>query len=208
LPAFSKTIAVGIALVMLLDRRHREAGNVVRPIGLQGDELDGRAQRREVDRERRRCVLAAERLLELVMAAVDSDAIARDVGRGEERESHDVVPMHMGHQHIVGLRRTRSVARDRLHGELAGARAEIADQIVRPAGLDLDAGRVAAERARLGKAELLLDEGAGGLRRLEIAPGRPDQGDRDLIAHRDRRQRDRQRAAGAPEDDLHPASAK
>src|SRR5690242_21682249 len=78
------------------------------------------------------------------MATVDANAIAANVRRREKREPHDVVPVHVGHEHMVGLRRARAVTRDRTLTERANARAEVAEHVFRGAGLDLDAWTMAA----------------------------------------------------------------
>ena len=61
-------------------------------------------ERGEIDGERRLLLLPAQRRLELRVAAVDEHAVAGDVGRREERQPHDVVPVHVRHEHVVSLR--------------------------------------------------------------------------------------------------------
>lgn len=48
-------------------------------------------------------LLPAQRSLGMGMAAVHNDAVARDINRREKRQPHDVVPMQMGQEHMVGL---------------------------------------------------------------------------------------------------------
>src|SRR5271163_5243719 len=57
LPALGKTIPVGISRVKLFDRGDRETGYFVSVAGLQGDELDARAKRVEIDGKPRSRVL-------------------------------------------------------------------------------------------------------------------------------------------------------
>ena len=127
------------------------------------------AERGELDREAGRGVLSAQRLLELGVAAVDPDPVARREGRHEERKAHDVIPVHVRHQDVVRLRLGRAVLGHRADGEFASAGAEVAEQVLGPARVDLDAGGVAAEGRRLGEAQLLVAEGRRLLRRVEVA---------------------------------------
>src|SRR5262249_62184873 len=78
--------------------------------------------------------------------AVNADAVAGYVRRSEEREPHDVVPVHVRHEDVVGLRRRRAVAGKRFLAEGTHAGAQIAENIFRTTGFDLDAGAVAAIR--------------------------------------------------------------
>ena len=82
--------------------RDRHAGDVVPLAGLEPHELDVGAERVEVDRERRLLLLPAQRRLEMLVAAVDDHAVAGNVGRREERQPHDVVPVHVRQEHVVG----------------------------------------------------------------------------------------------------------
>src|SRR5262249_61168906 len=86
------------------------------------------------------------RFLDPRMTAVNADAVAGYVRRSEEREPHDVVPVHVRHEDVVGLRRRRAVAGKRFLAEGTHAGAQIAENIFRTTGFDLDAGAVAAIR--------------------------------------------------------------
>ena len=59
------------------------------------------------------------------MSAVDAQAIARNVRGREERQPHDVVPVHMGDEDVIRLRRRRTVARKRGLTERTHAAAEV-----------------------------------------------------------------------------------
>lgn len=111
--------------------RLEHAGNgnavdVVAPPRLQQNELDARGQTVERHRERGRRLLPPQGVLELGVTAVDADVVSRNVRRPEKGESHDVVPMHVGHEHVVGARAIRPahVAR----AETAHAASQVKDQ--------------------------------------------------------------------------------
>ena len=109
-------------------------------VRLQPDEFDVGAERREVHRKRGRGLLPPQRRFEHGVAAVDANAVAGHVGGREERQAHDVVPVHMGHEDVIGLRRRRRDARCAALAERSHAAAEVAQDVIRTAGLDLDAG--------------------------------------------------------------------
>ncbi len=109
----------------------------------------------EVHREAGRPVLAPEPRLDALVAAVDDDAVARDVGRHEEREALDVVPVQMRQEDVEDLGHAGLPRGHRGEPELARARAEIAQHVLGAADVDLDARRVAAERVGRGEVELL-----------------------------------------------------
>jgi hypothetical protein len=125
--------------VPLQHRRHFHAGDLVRLVGDEMDELDVGLQEREVHGKRRLILLPPERRLEPRMAAVDAHAVAGNVRGREERQPHDVVPVHVGHEDVIGLRRLRAVPRDRGLPERARAAPQVADDVFRLARLDLDA---------------------------------------------------------------------
>ena len=101
------------------------------------DELDVAPKHREVHRKRRRVLLPPQRRLELLVAAVDAHPVARDVGRREERQAHDVVPVQVRHEDVIGLRRDGAVPRERRLAERPHAAAQVAQHVFRAAGLDL-----------------------------------------------------------------------
>ena len=121
-------------------------------------------QRPELHRKRRRGLLATERQLQFFVTAVDPDAIARNVRRREKGKAHDVVPVHVGHEDVIRLRRRGAMARERLLAERTHARAEVAQHVLGAAGLDLDAGGVPAVAPGDRQSEAV-DEGCPGRRR-------------------------------------------
>ena len=125
------------------------------PARIERNELDGGAKGREIDGKRRRRLLAAQRRFEPRMSAIDVKAVAGDVSGAEKRQSHDVVPVHVGHEDVIRLRRRRVVARERRFAERPHAAAEIAQHVIRSAGLDLDARRMTAVSPADGKVEVL-----------------------------------------------------
>src|SRR5438105_8702442 len=95
LPALGKAKPVGIPGVKLFDRGDGKTGYFVSAVGLQGDELDARAQRVKIDGKPRSRVLGAQRLAEHPVTAVYANPIAWNVSGGEKREPHDVVPVRV-----------------------------------------------------------------------------------------------------------------
>ncbi len=187
--------------------RHRHAGDVVAPARLEVHELDVRAQVREVDGKRRRVLLAAQRGLELRMAAVEANPVARNVGRREERQPHDVIPVQVGDEDVVGLRRSGAVAGERGLPERTQAAAQIAQHVLGAAGFDLDARRVPAVGSGDRKPQPVHIFADFAHRREDAARRAAHRGN-DLLANRRRGERDRQRAARAPEADaLHVVTA-
>ena len=129
------------------------SGELVVAVRLQANEFDARTQCGEVDGERRRRLLPPQRGFEFRVRAVDADAIARPIRRREERESHDVVPVHVGHEDMERLRRGGTVTGDDALAERTHAGSQVAEDEIRTAGDDLDAGTVAAEGAGHGKTQ-------------------------------------------------------
>jgi hypothetical protein len=113
-------IAVRVAAVALELGPHAQAGDLVLALGLEPHELDRGRQAREIDRERRRGVLAAEGFLEVGVAAVDPDVVAGRVNRHEERKAHDVIPVGVRHERVEALAR-RSARGEHLVAEDTGA---------------------------------------------------------------------------------------
>ncbi len=188
---------------MVLDfRRDAAARDVVRLPGHERDELDLAAQHVERHRERRRLLLAAQRGLEVRVAAVDAHAVARQVGRREEREPHDVVPVRVRHEDVVGAGLPGALPQRGL-AERAQAAAHVAEQVFAGAGVDLHARRMPPEGPRRGEVEAV-DVGGDLPGRLEALADGPGQRADQLVADLGGGQRHRQRAAGAPEADAHP----
>src|SRR6266850_5229522 len=70
--------------------------------------------------------------------------VAGHVRGREERETHDVVPMHMGHEDVVGLRRRSPMTRQDGLPEGSHAASEITQDVMRIAGLELDTRRMSS----------------------------------------------------------------
>src|SRR5437762_8513827 len=99
-----EAVTVRTAGVILLYQRHAQPGNLMPFARIQRNELDARTKRRKIDRKRWRRLLSAQRRLEVGMSTVEEQPIAGNVRRPEKRQPHDVVPMHMGHEDVIGLR--------------------------------------------------------------------------------------------------------
>src|SRR6185369_9854057 len=95
--------------------------------GFEPDEFDLRSELVELDRKIRGRMLPAERLLEHLVAAMNADLVARNIGRRKERESHDVIPVHMGHEHVVRARILEASCSDDLVAERPRAGAHVAE---------------------------------------------------------------------------------
>src|SRR5260370_25716137 len=147
LAALGKTVPVGISRVKLFDRSDGKTGYFVSVAGLQGNELDNRAERVEIDGKPRSRVLGAQRLAQHAMAAVYADPITGDVSGGEKREAHDVVPVRVRQKYIESVFAAGTVLPQQPVAEFAHARAKVADHIFVAAGNDLHTAGIAAESA-------------------------------------------------------------
>src|SRR5258706_5295343 len=141
-------------------------------------------------------------MLQHVVAAVDADLRAGDVRGAEEGETHDVVPVHVGHEdvHRGGLAR---LAGEHVHAERPRAAAHVADVVLVAGQLDLHAGRVAAEGVREREVELLGRVGVRFLVARESLARGLHQRLRELVADIGGREVARIRPAGAPEAHAH-----
>ena len=59
-------------------------------------------------RKRRFRLLAPEGPLDVAVTTVNHHPVAGNIDRGKEWKAHDVVPVQMGHEHMVGLRYARA----------------------------------------------------------------------------------------------------
>jgi hypothetical protein len=115
--------------------------------------------------------------------------------------------MHVRHEDVIRLRRCGAVARHRLLSEGSHARAQVAQHVLGPAGLDLDAGGVPAVAAGDRQSEIV-DVGVQLVIRVECPPGSATQRADQLVADAGRCERDRKGTARTPEPDaLHVATA-
>lgn len=145
--------------------------------------------------------LAAERFFQPAVAAVNDDPVAGNVDRREKGDAHQVIPVQMGNEEVIHLWVGDAVTGNLALAEGAGAGADIADEMLRAAGDDLDAGRVAAKRAAHGKRQRF-DEGVEFGLLAETAAIGGQQCAADLGTDVGVRDRGGQGAAGTPENDL------
>ena len=82
--------------------------NVNRFSGRHDVEFDAGGKMIEPHRKRRLRLLPTQREFHVWVAAVNHDPVAGNVNRHEKRQSHDVIPMQMGHEHMVGLWHARA----------------------------------------------------------------------------------------------------
>ena len=134
---------------------------------------------------------------------MDDDTIARYIDRGKEREAHDVVPMQVGHENMVGLRRTGRELPQIVNPQGPSTRTEIQEHMTCSLRLQLHATGVTTIRASDFKRQL------GVNKRLHVLPSI-----QALIYRRIERchhfrasllsgQRDRNRPPGTPKTDFH-----
>ena len=104
---------------------------------------------------------------------------------------------------MIGLRLLGSVRDDGAEREFARAGAQVAQQIVRTAGIHLHAGCIAAESAVFEKFQFAVAKGFRLLRRIEIFSRALNQGVDEFLAHALGALWCGQGAARAPESDFH-----
>jgi hypothetical protein len=126
-------------------------------IRLEGHEFDGGAETIERHRETRRILLSPKGFFEVAVTAVDPNPISRNVGGSKKRKAHDVVPVKVGLEHVIGVRLRWAVARDDTVSESAYAAAEVAQHIIGVAGIQLNARGTAAEGVRDRKIEFAVN---------------------------------------------------
>ena len=196
-----KTESVGVAGVVLQFGCDVEAVDVVGLVRRHQLKLDAGTCLCVVDREVRGLHLLADRLFQLRVAAVHHDAVARDVHGGEIREAHQVIPVQMGNEDVIGLRICHAELRHLGLAERAGAATHVADEMLGAVADDFDARRVAAKGAADGERQGVDELVEGGVILECLSVGR-DQGTDDLLANVAASQCNRQGAACSPENDL------
>src|SRR5215467_7747296 len=102
------------------------SGDVVAPAWLKGDKLYRRRQLVERHRKTGRILLAPQRLLDVLVAAVDPDRVPGNVGRTEEGKPHDVVPVQVRLEHVKRVLLRRPVAAEYVIPESAHPAPEVA----------------------------------------------------------------------------------
>ena len=137
------------------------------------------------------------------MAGVNPDHCLRIEGGREKWEAHDVIPVKVGLEEIVGLAVTARIPAHRIQAELAQPASHVADEVGTIAGFKLDAGRGAAVRRAHREAQFLFDERLGLGFVGEASSGGGDKGAGDLFPDDIGRRRNRQRTPGAPETHEH-----
>ncbi len=141
----------------LLDRADVYAGDLVLGVEIQDMELDIRCHCPQWHRKEGSVLLSDEGLFELVVVTVDVDLVARDIGRGEEREALDVIPVEVGHEEM-DAQPLPGASFHQMLPEVTNPRARVEDDEVGGAGADLDARRVASVARAYVERELALDE--------------------------------------------------
>jgi len=95
--------------------------------------------------------LAAERFFQPAVAAVNDDPVAGNVDRREKGDAHQVIPVQMGNEDVIGLRIRHAELGDLGLAERAGAATHVADEMLGAVADDFDARRVAAKGATDGE---------------------------------------------------------
>src|SRR5258708_1013923 len=170
--------------MVLQNRRHRQAVDLVRAPWFQLDEFNAGSERSKVDREAGIRLLTNENVAHRPVAAVNPDHVAGNIGRREKREPHDVVPMRMRQKYVEPRFLRGTMLRDQRVSELAHPRPEIAQHILVATGFDLDAARIAAVGAANREREFIRDEAVDRLGTVELVPALSDQRVMKLAANR------------------------
>src|SRR5262249_42829523 len=135
----NEPVAVRIARVTLPSAGDLPSGDVVAPAWLKGDELYRRRQLVERHREAGRILLAPGRFLDVLVAAVDPDRVSGNIGRAEEGKTHDMVPVHVRLEHVKRVLLRGAVAAEYMVPESAHPAAEVAQNVLTVAGIELHA---------------------------------------------------------------------
>ena len=126
--------------------------------------------------------LPPEGVLDFGMAAVYDHAVAGYIGGRKEGKTHDVVPVQMGHEDMIGLRRPRPEAFQHRLAKRARPAAEVENHVLGSTGFHLHATGVAAVGA--GNVETQrVDVGFDFVRRREITANAAGERRRQLGAH-------------------------
>ena len=104
-------------------------------------------------RKRRFRLLAPEGPLDVAVTTVNHHPVAGNIDRGKEWKAHDVVPVQMGHEHMVGLRYARAKVVEHGLAKRARTAAQIENDVLGMPGDELHAAGMAAEAAGHIKAE-------------------------------------------------------
>ena len=160
-----EAVAERAAPMPLVDEAHLQSRRLEGLARGVGDELDVGLERVERHRKRDVRLLAAQRVLCILVSGVDDNRRAGLVGRPEEREPHDVVPVQVGQEEMIDARMTLGAAAQGADAELPQAGSHVADDERVFVGLDLDARR----RAAKGPVGREFDVGAGELAGLGFA---------------------------------------
>ncbi len=198
-----EAIAVGVASVSLELWGDLVSGNVGGPSSFQPYEFDIGRQPGEVDRKTGRGLLQPECLLDHIVTAEYANARAGDVGRGEKGKAHDVVPVHVGHDH-VDYNRSGFPCRHDAAAEPSRAAAHVADKELRIPGFDLHARRMPAVSLRDRELEIVFDERPQLVGRIHALGDCQGKCRLDLAADVGRCQCDGDGTACSPESDQHP----
>src|SRR5258708_39040132 len=147
-------------------------------------------------------MLMPDRLLQYLVAAVNADRVAWDIGRGKERKPHDVVPMQVRHEDVVTGLAARSVPGEQMIAELAHPGAQIAQHVFVTTGCDFHTAGVAAVGAADRKRQFAIDKVLNRCRIRQAASAGSEQGIADFCPHRGLPKRSRQLASSTPK--MHP----
>ena len=194
--------AVGVAGVALQMGRDLCAVDVHRLARSHDVEFDLGRKVVEAYRKRRLGLLAAQRELHMRVAAMDHDPVARDIYRGKKRQAHDVVPVQMGHEHMVGLWRAGAKTFEHALTQWTHTGAQVENKVLGAAGIDLHTAGVAAKGPGHIEAQTIHISLHGALR-IEAEPACTPQRGKYPGPNIRRRERYRNRPSRAPEFDLH-----
>ena len=146
------------------------------------DELDVCRHLVERNGKTRWRLLQSIGVLKHIVTTVDANFCAGNVGGTEEREPHDVIPVHVRHKNIYCCG-TSLLARQHMCAKWPRTAPHIADVILVAAQVEFDTGCVSAKCALDRKPELVAGERAGFFGRRKTAARGFEQRLHNLVAN-------------------------
>src|ERR1700758_3563245 len=80
-----------------------QPGELVGAVRLERNELDGRGKLAKIDGKPRSRMLRMQRLAQYIVAAVNPNAVARNISGRKKREAHNVVPVGVRQEYVEAL---------------------------------------------------------------------------------------------------------
>src|SRR6266853_1365193 len=182
-----ESIAIGITGMALKLGRHAPSSDLIASARLEYDEFYRGPEAIKRYGETGRVLLTAKRFLEISVTAVNPNSVSGDVGGGEKRKAHDVVPVKVGLEHVEDVGLGRTIPGNYMVSEGAYAAPEIAQYMLVVTRIELHARGIASESVRNGKIKLRVDPGPRLFLRVETLIRRRDYRMGKLVPDRDRK---------------------